>query len=399
MRVLMLAPVLPMLPDDDVGASVSRLAEGLVERGHSVRILAPGEHGIADTALLGKVEVRRLRYAAANAKIRDHTEALYAAARRSPRAALTVAKLVRDAARAIGEESGAGAYHIIHAHGWLPAGLAAAVADRHGRPLVITLHHTDMRLARRIPGAAMVLGAALRRAKLVTAAASYLAEEAARTTGLTRGAIPITPMPLTPRLDAEPAPGIPSGVVYVGRLAKHEGVNYLLEAMALLKKQGLPLDLTVVGDGPERVALKAQALALAVPTVFTGFVPPDQFADYIGGKRVFVLPSVQEEPGLIVVEALCLGVPVVATHTGGVPDLLTEEGAGVLVDPADPTALAAAIRRVASDDSFLTGAVNAGRVLMARRTPAASAAAFDQAYDTARGRRTRGGLPLRFGSA
>jgi glycosyltransferase involved in cell wall biosynthesis len=368
MHVLMVAPVFPRQPDDTAGATLWRLCEGLIERGHTVKVVAPAGPGDTGTAALGRVEVRRV-------------------AAGPP---LAVAKAIRGMARAVSEECAAGGVHIVHAHGWTPAGIAAAFARRHGRPLALTLHGADVRFAHRTPGGALLMGVVARRAAVVSAVTSNLLDDAARATRRTRQSIPVTPMPTLGGEPAAPPVGIPHGVVYAGRLIARKGVRFLLEALALLRKQGLPLDLTVVGDGPERAALKAQALALGVPAVFTGFVPPDQVPDYLAGKRVFVLPSIEEGRGLVLVEALRQGVPVVATLSGGVPDLLTEEGAGLLVPPGDAAALAGAIRRVASNDDYLTGAVNAGRALLARLSPGAAAAAFEHLYAEARGRRTGG---------
>lgn len=387
MRVLMVAHSFPRTPDDVAGAFLWRLAEGLIDRGHAVKVIAPADRGDVGPPLLGRVEVRRLRYASPAAETLAYTGAMHAGAAKSPLAALAFVRMVRATAKAVSEECAAGNVHLVHAHWWVPGGVAAAMAERRGRPLVLTMHGTDIRLARKIPGVPIALRAVLKQAKAVTAVSSYLAEAAARLGGLDRSAIHVTPMPLHD-IAADPVViGVPSGVVFVGRLTKQKGLNYLLEALALLRKEGLPLDLTVVGDGPERVALKAQALALAVPTVFTGFVPPDQVAEHIAGKRVFVLPSIEEGLGLVVAEALGQGVPVVATRSGGIPDLLTDEAAGVLVPPADPAALAAGIRRVVSDDSYLAGALSAGGLLLARLSPAAVAERMEQVYVQARGGR------------
>jgi len=283
--------------------------------------------------------------------------------------------------------------HLVHAHWWVPGGIAAVMADRHGRPLVITLHGSDVRLAQLVPGARLVMGAVLRRAARVTAVSSYLAERAAGPAGIPADRITVIPMPLAGLAPAAPLAGVASGIVFVGRLTRQKGVTHLLQALALLKKGGLPLDLTVVGDGPERVALKAEALALGLPTVFTGFVTPDQVARHLAGKRAFVLPSTEEGLGLVVAEALVQGVPVVASRSGGIADLLTDPAAGEFVPPADPVALAAAIKKVVSDDRYLSGAVAAGRALLKRLSPAASAAAFEALYAEARGRRVSGAQP------
>jgi len=99
---------------------------------------------------------------------------------------------------------------------------------------------------------------------------------------------------------------------------------------------------------------------------FTGFVAPETVASHLQDKRVFVLPAVDEGLGLVVAEALTQGVPVVATRSGGIPDLLYDPDAGMLVPPNNPASMAAAIREVMREDRYKVGAMRAGRVLAER---------------------------------
>jgi glycosyltransferase involved in cell wall biosynthesis len=222
---------------------------------------------------------------------------------------------------------------------------------------------------------------------MVTAVSSYLADEAARALRVARQVIPVTPMPLALGIGADPD-AARAGAVFVGRLTRQKGVHVLLEALARLRREGLTLDLLIVGDGPERAALKAQAIAAGLPVVFTGFVPPEQVAAHLRDRRVFILPSEREGLGLAVAEALTQGVPVVATRSGGIPDLVTDPEAGILVPPNDPSALATAIREAATNPRFLVGALRAGRVLADRLSPESVAARFEELYARTRTSRT-----------
>jgi glycosyltransferase involved in cell wall biosynthesis len=178
-----------------------------------------------------------------------------------------------------------------------------------------------------------------------------------------------------------------SGAIFVGRLTRQKGVHDLLDAIAILRRQGRPLDLTIVGDGPERANLKARAMALGLNVTFTGFVAPEQVASHLRDKRVFVLPSHEEGLGLAVAEALTQGVPVVATASGGVPDLMVDPEAGILVPPDQPADLSAAIRAVTMSDRFRVGALRAGRILADRLSPEKVAEGFEAIYARARGSR------------
>jgi glycosyltransferase involved in cell wall biosynthesis len=117
---------------------------------------------------------------------------------------------------------------------------------------------------------------------------------------------------------------------------------------------------------------------------FTGFVTPDEVAYHLRDKRVFVLPAQDEGLGLVVAEALTQGVPVVATRSGGIPDLLVDPEAGMLVPPSSPVALADAIRTVAAEDRFKVGAWRAGRILADRLSAEKVAEQFEGIYGRTR---------------
>lgn len=375
----------PRSEGDITGVSLWRLGEGLVERGHSVLVIAPADRGEVGAARLGSVEVRRVRYARAPRETLAYTGTMHQAAAR-PLGAITFWRLVRAVARAVTTECRGGGVQLVHAHGWMPHGLASRLAQRHGRPLVITLHATDVALARRLPAGRRMMASVLRHAATVTAVSSYLVAEAASALGVGRDRIALTPMPLALGRTADPDTAR-NGAIFVGRLTRQKGVHDLLEALSILKTQGMPVDLTVVGDGPERAALKAQAIALGLGVRFAGHVAPELVADHLQDRRVFVLPATDEGLGRVVAEALTQGVPVVATRSGGIPDLLTDHEAGLLVPPGQPKALAQAIRQVMTDDRFCGGALRAGRILAERLSPERVAEQFESIYARARGSR------------
>lgn len=132
-------------------------------------------------------------------------------------------------------------------------------------------------------------------------------------------------------------------VLCVANLKAYKGHGHLLDAMALLTA---PPELVLVGEGPERPALEAQAARLKLDVTFAG-ARTDPEA-YLAAARVFVLPSLEEGMSNAVMEAMAAGVPVVATAVGGTPELL-RHGRGLLVPPADPQVLAAAIEKALAD--------------------------------------------------
>jgi glycosyltransferase involved in cell wall biosynthesis len=143
----------------------------------------------------------------------------------------------------------------------------------------------------------------------------------------------------------------PFRVVYAGRLAPEKCVDDLLRAVALLPG----VSLTVVGDGPRRGALVALSRTLGIDDRVTwhGYVPwgPGLLA-ILRGCAVLCLPSATEGLGLVLVEAMSQGLPVVATRVGGIPELVEDGGNGILVGVHRPDELAAALRRLRDDPAL-----------------------------------------------
>ena len=152
-----------------------------------------------------------------------------------------------------------------------------------------------------------------------------------------------------------PLPDGPAGedpvVGYVGRLESHKGVDVLLEA--LVDVDGAIL--RVAGAGPEESRLRALATALGLDerVQLVGSVTQEQLPAFYRGLDVLVVPSRPtpgwlEQFGRVVVEAMACGVPVVASDTGALPDVVGQ--AGLLVPPDDPQALAACLRTLLTDE-------------------------------------------------
>ena len=158
-----------------------------------------------------------------------------------------------------------------------------------------------------------------------------------------------------------PARVAPAGddLLFVGRLIAHKGIDHLIDALALLPARERPM-LWLAGDGPERPALVKRAKERGVEAGFLGFVARDEIAKLYPRTRAVVLPSTEGE-GLpnALLEAMAYGVPVIATAIPGVPELVGR--AGRIVPPADPAALAHAIRALA-DPEVRAEAAEAARV-------------------------------------
>jgi glycosyltransferase involved in cell wall biosynthesis len=135
--------------------------------------------------------------------------------------------------------------------------------------------------------------------------------------------------------------------MYIGRLIRGKGVADLIAAM----KQLPQAELLVVGDGPDRTRL--QALAEGTSTTFVGCVSHKAIADYLQQARVLVLPS-HSGDGLpnVILEAMSWGVPVVATNTAGIPDVVYHGETGYLYEPGDVDKIAAYVGCILTNDEI-----------------------------------------------
>jgi glycosyltransferase involved in cell wall biosynthesis len=143
--------------------------------------------------------------------------------------------------------------------------------------------------------------------------------------------------------------------VTVARLSREKGLDDLLRAAALARAGGAGVEVTLVGDGPDREALGALAaeLGLGDAVRLAGFVPhgPELVAA-LDAADVFVLPSRSEGLPHSIVEAMARGLPVVGSAVGGIPELL-RDGGGVVVPPGDPASLARELATLAGDQDRL----------------------------------------------
>jgi phosphatidyl-myo-inositol alpha-mannosyltransferase len=130
-------------------------------------------------------------------------------------------------------------------------------------------------------------------------------------------------------------------VLYVGRLEPRKGVEHLVHAMAEVQRAGSSARLVVVGDGPDREGLEASARRTGIAATFAGRVPDDALPGYYRAADVVCAPALGDESfGLVLLEAMAAGRPIVATRIAGYAELLEGRGLARLVDAGDAPGLA-----------------------------------------------------------
>ncbi|TKB88710.1 MAG: glycosyltransferase [Nitrospira sp.] len=156
-------------------------------------------------------------------------------------------------------------------------------------------------------------------------------------------------------------------LVMIARLTEAKGHCFLLQALPDLIKAWPNLCCVFVGDGELREHLQRLAVELAVEPSCRFLGVREDIADILAAADVVVLPSLSEGFPFVLLEALAMGCPVVASRVNGVPELIEDHKTGLLVPARDPQALAAAIREVLSDPIAAVRMGTAGRALVRER--------------------------------
>jgi glycosyltransferase involved in cell wall biosynthesis len=228
------------------------------------------------------------------------------------------------------------------------AGVALTLGQRHGIPHRVISYGTDTQLLLRESRYCDMYGPAAAAADRVFAISGFVANQVRATVPnacveVLGGAVDRAVF----RPAAEPGPS--NRIAFVGRLVTEKGIWTLIEAMGRLS---VPAQLDIVGEGPLLPAVRATVERAAIPTRVNllGYLPPEQIREVLIRSSLLVVPSIWQEPlGLVILEAMACGVPVVASSVGGIPEIVQHEANGLLVEPGDPGALSHAMNRILLD--------------------------------------------------
>jgi len=158
-------------------------------------------------------------------------------------------------------------------------------------------------------------------------------------------------------------------VICVARLVRHKGHATLLRALATLRDEGLALEATLVGEGPERAALEELSTELGLSGLvrFAGAVDQDDLPDLYAQADISCLPTLAEAVGVVNMEAMATGLAVVCSDLMGVPELIEHERSGLLVSPGREEELGEALRRLAGDPGLRERLGTEGRRVVEQR--------------------------------
>lgn len=269
---------------------------------------------------------------------------------------------------------------------------ATALAAWKSLPLVLSLQGETVMDDHDIYEQSAALRTGLRygliRADAVTACSRFTLDDAVRRFGLRSGNGLVVPNGVELQGDGcSPQPfDVPFDqfVLGLGRVVTKKGFDLLLEAFARLAPQRSTLGLVLAGDGPSRSELTRQAAALGVAdrVLFPGKLGRAEVAWAMNAADVFVLPSRVEPFGIVVLEALRCGRPVVVSSRGGAGEIVRHEQEGLVADPFDTLQLADAIARLLDDAELASRLGRAGHQRVKDFDWSSVAAAYRDVYRT-----------------
>lgn len=300
-------------------------------------MVCPMVNGLPRHDEIEGIEIIRVRYAPRRIQTLASTGSMYREAR-GIKSLLVIPMLLSLILAMVNELRRKKA--IAYGHWWVPGGLVAVVAAAvTRRPSLVHLHGSDASVAgNKIMRA--IASLVLRRADVCMAVSEELAEWGVKVSSRDCRVLPM-PVDLDYFANASPPPG--NGLVLgVGRLVAEKGYDLLIEAASLIDSQERP-EITIVGVGPQRLELEAQARRLGVELHLPGAVSPREIGDWYNRASIVVVPSRREGFGMVAAEAAAAGRAVVATKVGAMPQIVEDGVSGRLVEPENAEAIRQAL--------------------------------------------------------
>lgn len=373
MKVLFVTSTFPRSDDDDQVPWLLELALVLRERGIDLEVLAPTYAGLASHTVHG-IPVHRYRYFTRKREVVTHEAGAMNNMVGRRDLFLPALSLVGAGMAAVARLARRKPYDAIHSHWPLPMGLpaqAGAWASKKKPRLVATFHGAEVALAKRKSHYTPVLRRITRNLDAAIANSNSTAATVRELTGVKATVIPFGPPRGAVDLDRSPEPKTEAGgglpiVLAVGRVIERKGFPVLVRAAERLRGRAR---VVIVGGGEYDPVVRREIEKTGTGDVVTlaGRLSNAALADLYRDCEVFCLPAIvdsrgeTEGLGVVLIEAMSHGKPVVASRLGGIVDAVEDGENGLLVPPNDPNALANALLRVVENEQLAMSLGEAGR--------------------------------------
>ena len=367
-KVLVIGSVYPRFHEDAEVPWLRTSIAHLKKAGLDIQVLAPSYKGLKSHEIDG-VKVNRFRYAPASWEFLTHEEGAPSKMANKPWLQLLAIPYIISGFFKCIKICRKFKPDIIHAHWPFPhAYIALGAAKLFKIPLVLNFHGAELLLIRKKKWVRPLLKFAISQAQAVFANSSFTA---GKIKALRNVNVEWSPYGTTlesahclPRESGDlPSPHAINGkfkILFVGRHIERKGICYLIEAAKYLPRDQFEIRIVGVGDLTEQLKEQAaHASADSAEIIFTGKLSPEALANEYNTANVFTLPAIVDSKGdteglgVVLIEAMELGLPIVASNVGGIPDVVVDGESGILVPEKDPQALANAYKRLAADPELV----------------------------------------------
>ena len=366
MKVLVIGSVYPRFHEDAEVPWLRTSIAHLKQAGVEIQVLAPAYKGLKSHEIDG-VKVNRFRYAPAGWEFLTHEEGAPSKMASKPWLQLLAIPYIISGFFKCIKICRKFRPDVIHAHWPFPhAYIALGAAKLFRIPLVLNFHGAELLLIRKKKWVKPLLKFAIGQAQAVFANSSFTA---GKIKALRNVDVEWSPYGTTLETSNTSGDGIAPHpingkfkILFVGRHIERKGICYLIEAAKYLPRDQFEIRIVGVGDLTDK--LKSQAVEISTTPdsaniIFTGKLSPEELANEYKTANVFTLPAIVDSKGdteglgVVLIEAMELGLPVVASNVGGIPDVVVDGVSGILVPEKDPQALANAYKRLAADPELL----------------------------------------------
>ncbi len=346
MNICIVTTAFPRWIGDGRGAFILEAAQAIQRQGHKLCIIAMHNPGSKVHENVGGIEVIRPKYLPERWEILQKDSAgLPQAWKSNPWARLAIFPFFFFFSLSIARW--ARGYDIIHAN-WTLSGTAVWLTQCiHRKPFIVTVHGSDIFQASKLPLIGFVTKVTLRKCNKIIAVSEALAEVTRRMGVADKKIIVISNgVNLSRFSNLSNHPREPF-ILFVGSLIKRKAVDILIQAFSILRNELPQYKLIIVGEGVchQHLLDLASSLEISDRVTFMGFLSQDSIQEWMRRAMLFVLPSIEEGQGVVLLEALASGTPCVGTRVGGIPSVVTPD-VGRLVAPGDPIQLSEAIKEV-----------------------------------------------------
>lgn len=258
---------------------------------------------------------------------------------------------------------------LIHAHDWLVAPSAIAVKHLRRIPLLSTIHSTELGRSGSLEEDSQkhimeMESFLIRESSKIIVTSNYMKKETSALFGLSKARIQVISNGIEKvvqkeGLDLQAIRGryaLPweKLVIFVGRMFEQKGPHILLDAASQILQKRQDFKFVFVGEGPLKSMMqkKASEMNIGQKMYFTGFIPDSELHELYAVADVAVFPSLYEPFGIVCLEAMAAGCPVIAANVGGLAEIIEDGKTGILVPPNDSIALNNVILKVSDNGSL-----------------------------------------------